>query len=263
MSREPPQAQRRVTEFGEPHDARERHVAHHQIRRGHLSVTSRRILETKYRISETAMALFLDEGYANVTVEAVAEASSVSRRTVFRHFESKDELAFPDHTERLGLVERCLNDATPETDPVEAVIAATEESLRDFLSRPELVLRRYKLTRVVPELRKREVIEHERYVVLTRSFLRDHLPADAPPFQATALAALIDAIHRSALGNWVRSGGATDAIAEVKAGMEWVRRLMAHQSTYSTSPLLLASLPDTPHNRRVLTSLRDAAEEVL
>lgn len=209
------------------------------------------------------MALFLKEGYANVTVEAVAEASNVSRRSVFRHFESKDELVFPDHTERLGLVERCLLESGPDTDPVDAVIAATEESLRDFLSRPELVLRRYKLTRVVPELRKREVIEHERYVALTRSFLRDRLPPDAPSFQSVALAALIDAIHRAALGNWVRNGGATDPVAELAAGMDWVRRLMVHQSTFSTAPLLLALLPDTPHTRRVLTSLKDAAEELL
>ncbi|GIJ50544.1 hypothetical protein Val02_74300 [Virgisporangium aliadipatigenens] len=225
-------------------------------------MTSWKINETKYRISETAMALFLKEGYANVTVEAVAEASSVSRRTVFRHFESKDELVFPDHTERLGLVERCLLEAAPDTDPVDAVIAATEASLRDFLSRPELALRRYKLTRVVPELRKREIIEHERYVALTRSFLRERLPPEAPPFQSMALAALIDAIHRSALGNWVR-GGASDPLAELAAGMEWVRRLMVHQSTFTSTPLLLAVLPDTPHARRVLTSLKDAAEEVL
>jgi len=209
------------------------------------------------------MALFLEEGYGNVTVEAVAEASRVSRRTVFRHFATKDELAFPDHTERLGLVERCLVEADPGTDPVEAVIAATEESMRDFLSRPELVLRRYKLTRVVPELRKREVIEHERYVTLTRSFLRDHLPADTPPFQPMALAALIDAIHRSALGDWVRSGGATDAVAELEAGMAWVRRLVVNQSSFSASPLLLAVLPDAPQTRRVLASLRDTAEKLL
>ena len=226
-------------------------------------MTSRKILETKYRISETAMALFLKDGYANVTVEAVAEASSVSRRTVFRHFESKDELVFPDHTERLGLVERCLAEAPAGTDPVDAVIAATEESLREFLSRPELILRRYKLTRIVPELRKREVVEHERYVALTRSFLRDHLPPDAPPFQPVALAALVDAIHRSALGNWLREGGATDPVAELKAGMEWVRRLMVHQSAFSTAPVLLALLPDTPQTRRVLTSLKDEAEELL
>jgi AcrR family transcriptional regulator len=226
-------------------------------------VTSRKILETKYRISETAMALFLKEGYANVTVEAVAEASGVSRRTVFRHFESKDELVFPDHTERRGLVERCLAESAPGTDPVDAVIAATEQSLHDFLSRPELVLRRYKLTRVVPELRRREVVEHERYVALTRSYLRDHLPAGAAPFQSMALGALIDAIHRSALGNWVRTGGATDPVAELAAGMEWVRRLMDHQSGFSTAPLLLAVLPDTPQTRRVLTSLRDTAEDLL
>lgn len=226
-------------------------------------MTSRKILETKYRISETAMALFLKEGYANVTVEAVAEASSVSRRTVFRHFESKDELVFPDHTERLGLLERSLAEAAPGTDPVDAVITATEETLRDFLSRPDLVLRRYQLTRVVPELRKREVVEHERYVALTRSYLRDHLPPGAPSFQSVALAALIDAIHRSALGNWVRSGGATDPVAEMAAGMEWVRRLMIHESDFSTAPLLLAVLPDTPQTRRALTSLKDRAEDVL
>ncbi|GAA0240608.1 hypothetical protein GCM10009539_27400 [Cryptosporangium japonicum] len=226
-------------------------------------MTPRKILETKYRISETAMALFLEEGYANVTVEAVAEASSVSRRTIFRHFESKDELVFPDHTERLGLVGRCLDESAPDADPVEAVIAATEESLREFISRPDLVLRRYQLTRVVPELRKREVVEHERYVALTRSYLRDHLPADAPPFQPMALAALIDAIHRSALGNWVRTGGATDPLAELAAGMEWVRRLVDHQSTFSSAPLLLAVLPDTPHTRRTLTSLKAEAEDLL
>jgi hypothetical protein len=78
-----------------------------------------------------------------------------------------------------------------------------------------------------------------------------------------ALAALVDAIHRSALGNWVRSGGKTDAVAELGAGMEWVRRLLVHQSTFSSTPVLLAVLPDAPQTRRALSSLRDAAEELL
>lgn len=68
----------------------------------------------------------------------------------------------------------------------------------DFLGRPELVLRRYRLTRLVPELRKREVLENERYAAVTRAYLRDHLPADGPPFLPMALSALIDAMHRSA-----------------------------------------------------------------
>lgn len=214
---------------------------------------------TKFRIAETAMGMFLAKGYESVTVEAVADASEVSRRTVFRHFASKDELPFPDHSERIELVERHLREA-PTDDPVEAVIAATEASLRDFLDHPELVLRRYQLTRIVRELRDREVIEHERYVVRTRAFLQERLP-DAPFFQALGLASLIDSIHRAALGNWARSGGETDALAELHTGMDWVRGLVA-QGT-EPAPLLVAVLPDTPGSRRSIAALRETAREIL
>lgn len=205
------------------------------------------------------MGLFLAKGYESVTVEAVADASEVSRRTVFRHFASKDELPFPDHSERIDLVERHLHEAPPD-DPVEAVIAATEASLRDFLDHPELVLRRYQLTRIVRELRDREVIEHERYVVRTRAFLLERLP-DAPFFQAMGLASLIDSIHRAALGNWARSGGATDALAELHTGMDWVRTLVAQGA--EPASLLVAVLPDTPRSRRSIAALRDTAREIL
>ena len=226
-------------------------------------MASERGRDTKYRIAETAMALFLDQGYEKVTVEAVADASQVSRRTVFRYFASKDELPFPDHSERLALVERRLYEREGSADPVEVVIAATEASLRDFLRRPEVVLRRYQLTRVVRELRDREIIEHERYVTLTTAFLREHLPTDAPSFQAPGLAALIDAIHRSALGNWARSGGKTDALAELAAGMEWIRTLLIGREESRSDQLLVAVLPDSARTRRSLLQLRDAATELL
>lgn len=221
-----------------------------------------RALETKYRIAETAMALFLEQGYETVTVEAVADASQVSRRTVFRHFGGKDELAFPDHSARLELLSRNLVPPTGGRTPVDVVIAATEASLLDFLSHPELVLRRYRLTRLVPELRRREVLEHERYVALTRAYLRDHLPADSPPFLPMAMAALIDAMHRSALGNFARSGGTADAFAELKDGMEWIHRMLATDPA-TGSQVLLAVLPDTAAVRQSLAALRAEAEDLL
>jgi hypothetical protein len=145
---------------------------------------------------------------------------------------------------------------------VDVVIAATEAVMLDFLSRPELVLRRYRLTRLVPELRKREVLENERYVALTRAYLRDHLPKDGPPFLPMALSALIDAMHRSALGNFTRSGGKVDAYAELKDGMEWIRQLLAAEPSTGSS-LLLAVLPDTAAVRRTLSALRDEATDQL
>ncbi|QFU91826.1 TetR/AcrR family transcriptional regulator [Amycolatopsis sp. YIM 10] len=221
-----------------------------------------RALETKYRIAETAMALFLEQGYESVTVEAVADASQVSRRTVFRHFGGKDELAFPDHSARLELLSRKLVPPSGGRTPVDVVIAATEAVLLDFLSRPELVLRRYRLTRLVPELRRREVLEHERYVAMTRAYLRDHLPADSPPFLPMAMAALIDAMHRSALGNFARSDGSADAFAELKDGMEWIHRMLAADPATGSS-FVLAVLPDTAAVRQSLTALRAEAQDLL
>ena len=226
-------------------------------------MASQRNLETKYRISETAMTLFLNQGYESVTVDSVAAASQVSRRTVFRYFATKDELPFPDHSERIAELQRRLNDSAPDADAVESVIAATEESLRDFLRRPELVLSRYRLTRIVAELRSREVVEHERYVAVTTAYLRDRLPPDTPTFQPTALAALIDAIHRAVLGDWARSGGNTNAQNELEAGMDWVRGLVPDGSPHSDEQFLLAVLPDNPRVRRTIGGLRDAARETL
>ena len=222
-----------------------------------------RTSETKYRIAETAMALFLEQGYESVTVEAVAAASQVSRRTVFRHFDGKDELAFPDHSQRLALVHDHRRGRSDD-DPVEVVIAATEASMRDFLEHPGLVLRRYQLTRVEAELRNRELVEHERYLLLTRAYLREHLPENSSPYLPMALAALIDAMHRAALGDFARSNGRTDALAELRAGMDWIRGLLHHQSVNDVpAPLLLAVLPDSPQARRSLERLRDSAERLL
>ena len=229
-------------------------------RNGNVAVP--RALEIKYRVAEIAMGLFLEQGYENVTVEAVAEASAVSRRTVFRHFAGKDELPFPDHAERIRLLEAQLTMPDEGGDPIDVVIAATQTTMHDFMSRPELVLRRYRLTRLVPQLRERELIEHERYVIRTRAFLRRHLPADAAPYMAPAIAALIDSVHRSTLGDWTRSDGGIDAVGRMQEGMEWARRVLASADGARLPQMLVAVVPDNFATREAMVALRRAADEV-
>ena len=49
--------------------------------------------EEKYKlILHTASQLFLQTGFANTSMDAVAKASGVSKQTVYSHFESKDAL---------------------------------------------------------------------------------------------------------------------------------------------------------------------------
>lgn len=48
--------------------------------------------ETHMRIQESAKTLFIARGYAATTLEDIADAANISRRTVFHYFKSKDDI---------------------------------------------------------------------------------------------------------------------------------------------------------------------------
>jgi AcrR family transcriptional regulator len=51
---------------------------------------------TRLAIARAAMALFEERGYDGTTVEDIATAANVSRRTFFRYFAGKDEVLIVD-----------------------------------------------------------------------------------------------------------------------------------------------------------------------
>jgi AcrR family transcriptional regulator len=56
------------------------------------------------RIAQVALRLFEARGYEAVTMEEVARAASVSRRTLFRHFPAKADLVWTGTDDLLGLL---------------------------------------------------------------------------------------------------------------------------------------------------------------
>jgi AcrR family transcriptional regulator len=48
--------------------------------------------ETRTRICDAAMGLFLQKGYAAVTVDEIAEAADISKRTFFGYFPAKEDV---------------------------------------------------------------------------------------------------------------------------------------------------------------------------
>lgn len=221
--------------------------------------------QSKFRVSEVALRLFIERGYENVTVDDVAAEAEVSRRTIFRYFGGKEELPFPDHEERRANLLRFFEESGDDEDPIEVLMAGTEATMQDFISRPDLILRRFELTRVVTQLAEREVIEHEKYAIQNRRFLRERLPADTPGFQFMAIAALTDSVHRATLNHWTRSGGTSDAIAELREGMDWVRGLLRGQrapaaSGQADAESFVAVLPHNEHTQALIESLRQMTD---
>ncbi|MFF0775157.1 TetR/AcrR family transcriptional regulator [Nonomuraea wenchangensis] len=82
--------------------------------------------ETRQRIADIAMGLFMAKGFDNVTVAEVARAADVSVNTVFNYFGTKEDL-FADRQEvAVDLPARVLR----EREPGESVVRAFR---RDFL----------------------------------------------------------------------------------------------------------------------------------
>jgi len=100
-----------------------------------VSLKARKQQVVREALSAAAEELFLARGFEQVTVEEIAQAAGVSRRTFFRYFESKESVMV-ERSDRLGelllaeLSERPL-DEPPLLAIRNALVPAVESSLAD------------------------------------------------------------------------------------------------------------------------------------
>src|ERR1041385_5211055 len=67
-------------------------------------------------LEEAALALFTEKGFDGVTIDDIAAAADVSRRTFFRYFASKEDVILSDHPRRLDEPQAGL-DRRPVAEP--------------------------------------------------------------------------------------------------------------------------------------------------
>jgi AcrR family transcriptional regulator len=94
----------------------------------------RKRLETLRRIAETGLKLFIAHGYEGTTLEAIAAAAGISRRTFFYYFKSKEEVLLA--WQGSGFVE-ALRPAMLEESPHQAPLDAVRHCLLKLISRYE------------------------------------------------------------------------------------------------------------------------------
>lgn len=78
------------------------------------SLLERRAARTRADIFEAAIDLFLEQGYDDTPMTAVAEAAGVSRRTLYRYFATKDDIVFEAPREWLEVFNGVVDDRLPD-----------------------------------------------------------------------------------------------------------------------------------------------------
>ncbi|MBB4935053.1 AcrR family transcriptional regulator [Lipingzhangella halophila] len=151
-----------------------------------------------------AVRLFGDAGYEATTMDDIAVATGVSRRSLFRHFGSKEDILFAEHYVLFDTVTRYLA-ASPENDPVGTVCSAARMVFQGYVGAPEITIPRYRLVRAVPRLRDREIAMTARYQNAFSHYLAQG-ETDGPKVLAgEALAASVIAAHNNVLRTWLRA----------------------------------------------------------
>ncbi len=177
-------------------------------------VRGRRPSTTRRAVARAALDLFDRQGYEETSIDQIAAAVGVSRRTFFRYYDSKAEVVWGEFDAELVRLRTRLEEA-PDDQPMMDVLRRAVMDTNSFGAGELDELRvRIGLTSSVPTLVAHSAVRYAQWCDVVAGFVARRLgasPDDLAP-QTVARAALGAAT--AAFVQWADQGG-HDLIAEV------------------------------------------------
>jgi AcrR family transcriptional regulator len=155
----------------------------------------RKKAETRRRLQECALRLFVEQGYQATTVAQIAAAAGVSHMTFFRYFPAKEDVVAADDYD--PLIEDLIRSRPVEEPPVARVHAALRDGLaRVYQADREALLTRTRLLVRTPALRARMWANQQvTQELLERALAKGREPSlETKVIAAACLAAMVTAV---------------------------------------------------------------------
>jgi TetR/AcrR family transcriptional regulator, regulator of mycofactocin system len=188
------------------------------------SRAGRRRITSRAEVEHVALELFGSRGFERTTIDDIAEAAGIGRRTFFRYFPSKNDIAWGDFDAQLTTMRRRLA-ASPADRPLLEVI---RDALVDFNRVPPEEAswhrRRMALILATPALQAHSALRYADWRQVLADFVAERLgvaPDSLGP-QTIAYAAL--GVALAAYEQWLRAPDA-DLGDLMAAGMAELGRL--------------------------------------
>ncbi len=181
-------------------------------RRGRPPRTSARQIEI------VAVALFVERGFENTTIELIADAAGVSRSTFFRYFDSKSDLLWREFDAEAQALRVRLARAPQERPAMDAVREAILAENRLQLQNVPDLRARLNLIASVPELGARGYAHHAVLEAVVGDFVARRTGRASDSIFALAVGRATVAVCRTAYDRW--SGRAdSDLIGDLDAAL--------------------------------------------
>jgi AcrR family transcriptional regulator len=172
----------------------------------------RKRTRTRLMIQTEALRLFAEKGYAQTTIEEIADAAAISPRTFFRYFPSKEDVVVWDEYDPLAL--DLLAARSAEEPLVETFHAVIRETLGGLYRHdPERLRARVQLAFTVPEVRARLFDAQTQGIEELAEWLAENRGASVDDLSLRVAGSALLAAVSVALDAWQRDGGRTDLLA--------------------------------------------------
>jgi AcrR family transcriptional regulator len=182
----------------------------------------RKRAETHARIQAEAIRLFLERGFETTTLDDIAEAADVSRRSLFHYFESKEEIVLSARADFPKIIAEAIGQRPAAESLLEMVENALIDTATSYGSTQTRALSR--LIRDTPALSAGEQAKYEHVERALAKALADRksLPEIDTACRVTAAAAI--GILKLAVEAWL-AGNDSGPEKNFRAAFDALRRI--------------------------------------
>ena len=161
------------------------------------------------QLSHVALQLFLEHGFDETTVDDIATAAGIGRRTFFRYFPSKNDLPWGDFEQLLDGLREFLA-ALPPSMPL---IEALREGVLEFNRLPDVEIpyhrRRMELLLHVPTLLAHSTLRYAAWRGVVADFAGERLGVPPESLEPQTVAWVTLATCLAAYEQWLRQDDAS------------------------------------------------------
>ncbi|GII94051.1 TetR family transcriptional regulator [Sinosporangium siamense] len=160
-------------------------------------------------LAELALALFVERGYEDTTVEDIAAAAGLSKRSFFRYFPSKEDVLFGDVEDLADRVADAVR-ARPAGEEPWAVLHAVLREWEARIHAAQWDMAALRLIESTPALRARLHQRRDGMRDRISTALRERPGTGLDTFTADLLTACAAAAIDAATREWLRHDGTDD-----------------------------------------------------
>lgn len=110
---------------------------------GREGLRARKRRQTRQRIVAAACSLFLERGYEATTIDAIADAAEIARRTFFHYFDGKEAIIVAMQGDAEEAFRRALARVPTDWKPLPAIHAALRGMIASYESEEAIAIDRF------------------------------------------------------------------------------------------------------------------------